>query len=645
MGNKPSVTDPDQVYRPINVDEPAKSPGLSGNNFKVLLHKHWRAILALTAVLLVIITVAVVLSVVLLRDKKANPSTSVFNGPDVNGDVGGAPADQFGLPQIITNPLSTDTAFGTRLFVHDAGYLCVVSKTAGGEALNFYQTDINGGSLSPQQRINLYEYLPSGYVVCDGMFAPIFNINDEVYYLFLSVGPASGGSIPPPDAAAGTTNYATNVLLIAMDTTVGVTNSLVWQVTDINADTDITSTLAASSGPSFNRTSLKIPFPGATFLWDATKPWIGTFGDLVKVILDDTEQIVKQSLYVRGSEFNPLLPGGNLYWFVLSGNGMTLSPQISLSFVIQDARLFLLQQCQADPTCAAATTTPEGKTPCPAFTKTPADYINGFASDFFVTTGQGKNNVLVAANSTGEDNCMIPNIAQPAAPQGYVQGYTFDSSSTDLGWIQPESSTNNVFNYRYPGTLTDKAVTPGFANSVAWIDNFVIVGQATPASNGNAQYLVYPWVTLPYDTSSDSLKLTSTMKPGGESAEPFKQTPLYRGGSGAPSQRYNLTVKDTNNNNNLLVTTWYNEAGDVISIQNPLKDATQPFTDFITIQNIGAGVSSQVATDPPVTKTGFAQDTNTWLSRTGLTIRLTTNDPKANAGQGRIIVWSKARSG
>ena len=71
-------------------------------------------------------------------------------------------------------------------------------------------------------------------------------------------------------------------------------------------------------------------------------PWYGSFGNKIQVVLDDNEAVTKQSLYVGGSEFDPNLPGGNLYWYVLQDN--TVSPNVVLLFTIgnsSDAFLLL----------------------------------------------------------------------------------------------------------------------------------------------------------------------------------------------------------------------------------------------------------------------------------------------------------------
>lgn len=613
---------------------------LDWTDFKVILREHWKVILGFSFVIAIIIAIAVVLSVVLKRHTEVIPTTTPFNGPDnINGDITDAPADQFGLPQIINNPISTDTNFGTQLFVHEAGYLCVVTEPVaaeGGQSLMFYQTNITG-NLQFQQRLDLFNYLPNNYQVCDGSFAPVFNVRDEIYYLFLSV----GNSVSSTDPSANITIYPEYVLLLSFDTTPNTSDSMIWKVQNINADSNfVASPSPAYGGVQYQITALKIPFPESTFVYDKKTPWVGTFGDKLRVVLDDNSTVVKHSLYVRGSEFDPTRPGGNLYWFVLTDS--SASPNINLQLVIQDARLLELKNCYDTPSCAATMETVDGKTPCPLtplLDKKPADYINGFGSDFFVTSGNGKKNVLVVSNPTMEDNCSIKNVPQPPAPKGYVQGYVWDSSG-NLGWVQQASGVPGSYNYRYPGTDKDPSIVGGFGSGVLWVDSLLMVAQGSPDSKGNAFYNAYEWTPTPFSASSSTIPTVGIARPG-EAAEPFQQTPQYPA-DGSPSQTYNTVMIPTQNKSNVLFTTWNKNPGDVITLQDPSELGNHQNSEFKTLQNIGASLSSGGGATPR-TRFGFGQGTGTWLSRTGLTVRLVTNDPLGDSGRGRIIIWSKVR--
>lgn len=613
---------------------------MTWTEFRLTVREHWKAAIGISvALVIIIVTIITVLVVVLKRDESSrpSPSISIFNGPDdINGDPNSKNVT-FGSPQIITNPFADVEKFGQRFFVHEAGFICATATVKGGAAdrsvLVFYYTNLQGNLEGPQ-RIDLYQLIPEGMTVCNGMFAPIFNRVDEVYYLFLSLGTVS--SEPTP----GQTVYASHVVLFVMDTSTG---NLQWQPSQVRINSAFQETLSGSQG---SIPAVRIPI--ATFQPDAKTPWIGTFGDKLQVVLDDNETTVKQSLYVRGSEFDPDQPGGNLYWFILGDN--STEPQLTLTFVIQDAKLLLLRECwnnTLSTDCQSKMVQGDGKTPCVPLVKTAADYINGFASDFFVSSGNGKANVLVAANSTGEDYCALPNVPQAASPKGYVQGYLVDSSSKiNLGWIQPEagSQSSQNFFYRYLAEAGDNKLSDGFGSAVSWLDNVLLVGQATPNSAGNAEYLTYNWTQTPNEND-----ILSRVNPGGASGAPsFPQTPLYRGGteaSPAASQRYNLTMKPTNDLNNVLFTSWFEGVGNVISLQQPVLENVTPFSAWVTNQSLGAEFSSQPSTaNPPITRFGFAQGTATWLSRTGLSVRIAFNDPAFNSFQGRFIVMSKSRS-
>jgi len=591
-----------------------KLPMITWGQFTDYINVHWKIFLGVgIAIIVVIIVVSLVLTLVV--NKSPSPTTS-FKGPsDINGDPP-KPGDLFSHPQIITNPNSNSNAvFGKAMFVHQAGYICVVSAQQlidGYQYLNFYTTDIHGNIKGPTNTIVL-DFLPINYVVCNGAFAPIFNIANEVYYLFVSVGvvDASGNM------------YATNILLYTFNTNPNAPNALKW------IQGNIQSTYAAKIG---SVSTLKIPFADSYFKWNSNTPYYGTFGDKIQVVLDDNEAVVKQSLYINGSENNPNFPGGNLYWFVLSDN--STSPSIIKIKVIQDAKLLLLKQQRE-----------AGFITCPQPTvNVPGDYINGFASDFFVSSGSGKSNVMLIANCTNQDYCALKDVDQPAAPKGYVQGYIPDTTN---GWIQPQSSLGSgFFFYRYIGALSDTNIpNNGFGYSVGWIDSHLVVGLASSPNSAppkNAQFFVYEWLQQPF--SNGQLIRLGTI-PTDPNHPLFLQTDLYP--ISVSTLRFNLFGQELNDDNLIMITTWYDQKGDVISIQDPIVPKEQPDSKFSPIQNIGNDFSSQASID--LTRCGFGQYTNTWLSRTGKTVRMAINDPffldsTSSYYQGRIIILTKSRT-
>jgi hypothetical protein len=580
--------------------------------FKDYVREHWKIFVGVAVGVIVAIVAISLILVFTLNKKDVSPTTS-FKGPkNINGDVIKS-GDTFGFPQIISNP-NGNAGFGKNMFIHEAGYICVTSSSnflGGTPILNFYMTNLSGNIVGPTNTFVL-DFLPSAYsVVCNGTFAPIFNVANEVYYFFLSIGYQDQTTLNA---------YATNIIMYTLDTNPKSPNALTW------VQSNITSIYSQKIGPV---TTLKIP---SSYVWDQNVPYYGTFGDKIQVVVDDNENVTKHSLYVNGSESSPNAPGGNLYWFVLSNN--TSNPDITLIRVIQDAKLLLLKQQRES-----------GQISCPVPTvNVPGDYINGFASDFFVSSGNGKDNVMVIANCTNQDYCALQNVDQPAAPKGYVQGFLPDATN---GWIQPESARGSgYFLYRYIAALSDTGIpNNGFGYSVGFVNNHLIVGLATsPNTNPpkNAKFYVYNWVPQPF--SNGSLTLLTTIDPATWSSAPFLQTDVYP--ISTITNRYNLFSQAINDDNQVLVTTWYNNLGNVISIVDPIVPNQAPYSVFIPIQNIGTDYSSQTSSlTIPMTRIGFAQNTNTWISRTGLTTRLAFNDPLYANGTilGRIIILSRLR--
>lgn len=588
--------------------------------------EHWKPIVIVSLVVIAIIVgISITLVFVLKRKPVPSASVPVFNGPEVNGDPS-QNSNQFGYPQVIPNPLPATIGFGRNMFVHDAGYIAVTLErsSTSPQSMLFYYTNLDGVIQGPQEIV--MNFLPSGYKVCNGAFAPIFNITNEVYYLFVSVGPIG----------ANGNMYPAYVVLFSLNTAV---TSNVWALSNI------TTTYSKTLG-----TTTTMRLPSSSFTWPNSSigPWYGTFGAQIQVVLDDNEAITKQSLYISGSEFDPNLPGGNVYWYVLQNNNP--SPSIVLLFTIQDAKLLMMKNqggCPSGcPSCTGG---------CATIDNTSEDICtNGFGSAFYVTSGSRSNNIMVIANSTAQDNCVLAGSNQPCAPKGYIQGYLLVSQGGSQSWAQPMSGSN-TFLYRYIGAMSDPnligsvayngdSVTfGGFGNSVTIVSGNLIVGQGQPNKKSECTFLVYNWAAAPFQDSQ--LTPIGTIDPTNTGATaPFSMTAMYP----INTLRYNQGVKTiADGSNQLLATSWYCPAqADVIAVMNLGDDS---FTSFTAAQTLGSGYSSQT----PVACTssgsqslvGFAQGTYTWISRTGATVRLATNDPYHAGGSGRIIIFTRKRQG
>jgi len=587
------------------------------------LKKHWRIILICSVIGLIIVVTVIVCVVVLVVNKPASSPVYQFNGPpNINGDVNGGDGI-FAVPQFVTNPTSDLVGFGEMVFTHPAGYICVVGETAAGvQSLLFYYTDIRGAIQGPQ-RIDLPFLSQPATRVCNGAFAPIFNVIDEVYYFFLTVGSWI------KDVNNVTTLYSQNVILFSLDTAVTATE---WKISDIQSP--FTTTLQQTG--TIQVKALRIPIN--SFTPDVARPWKGTFGDNIQVILDDTftNSLPKQSLYLSGSMYNTDQPGGSLYWFYLADN--STSPQIIFKNQIQDAKLLLLKDLppsDLSPGCTAFSPVDINSIPQSTF-------INSFGSSFFVTSGLGAQNILLVGNVTGEDYCSIVGSEQPDAPNGYVQGFTFDQTVGEGIWKQNITS-NKSFQYRYIPQGDNTLV--GFGYTCAWFNNFVIIGTAASPLLPDKQvnFPVYRWDKNPVQ-NNQIIDRTTTIAP----TAPFVQSNLYPVSSVTDvNLRYNMTLFDSSDGNDLILTVWNSETGNnVISVQNPFISGKAPYSQYETVQNLGADISTATpdATSflhNPQTRTGFGQGTNTWTSRTGLSVRLLTNDPNFNNGSGRFVVYTK----
>lgn len=616
---------------------------VSWHDTQAFFIEHWRPLLIVSLVVVVIV-VAISLTLVLVLKRKPTPTPSAppFNGPlDVNGDPA-QNSNLFAYPQLLNNPVAGATLFGANTFVHEAGYLAASVTLPGSDALQavlFYYTNLSGELQGPQSMV--LDFLPSGYRVCNGVFAPIFNRNREVYYLFLSVGTVSAsGNVCP--------RY---VIVCSLDT---ATTSNAWTIGNVN--TEYAETLSNPARSSQEVVAMKLP--NHDFVWDAARPWYGTFGAKLQVVLDDNEAIVKQSLYISGSEFDSNLPGGNLYWFVLLNNDT--DPQVALLYTIQDAKLLMMQQ-QGSNCPAVVCTDCTGKgTSCVTFDSTSEQAcVNGFASDFYVTSGSRANNILVIANSTPQDNCVLGGSQQTCAPKGYIQGYILTSQGVTQSWVQPRNGLNN-FQYRYLGISSDPSLQGGtttfggFANSVSVINGSLFVGQGVPEPQSNAglpglgTFLVLPWVSSP-NANGGNLNPTSVLKPTAGAAAPFLLSDMYP--LSAEGLRYNQGVQLINDGSNqLLATSWFAPApADVLSVQTPSggsssgSGSSSQFASFELVQSLGAGYSSQSAASPQQSLVGFGQIAGTWLSRTGASVRLVFNDPSHNSNSGRLVVLTRKR--
>lgn len=619
--------------------------------FKLLWREHWKmGILVIVVAVAVIAAITTALIFTIGQPNITGPS-STFNGPaDINGDPAGLNSNVFEVLQVIDNPIDGAPGFAVQSFVHDAGFIAVVKNIptapqSTSQVIVMFSTNLDGV-------IELETTLPvpEGYTVVDGGFAPIFNLVNEVYYLFVSVGvvcqsPDCNALDPSVD---GRQLLGRRVLLFSYDSH---PNARQWVAADFRGDSVL---LDPNVG---GHVALKLP--RSDFTWNPSQPWIGTFGDKLQVVLDDNNTTQVQSLYVRGSEVVAREPGGCLYWYLLIDNNV--NPQIQFNLTIKDARLLLLYQANQAGLIGARPT------------KLPVDYANGFASSFYVTSGRGRNNLLVIANPSNDDYTELKfsngGSGGPGMPNGYVQIYVLSTSDPNIGWTQSSiSGAPGRYHLRYNGQRTPGGAFParGWCYAVGVVENFLMIGGNAEQTNpvvacstqkqpqGKfAEFEV--WVIGDLSTQcSSSESCDSNQSYRGSLVLDFGFQPaLYYGAAESIAMRYNHVIRPIENNN-ILVSVFNNGPGNTITITNYTdSDSSKsgssdlPFTCFEKIQDIGANENSGEPLDTIIARYAFGQGLGWWYSRTRGTLYLAVTDPigprtpTGNPGAGRLIIYAK----
>lgn len=616
---------------------------MTWQEFQLVVKEHWKVIVIVVVVLVcVIVAIAVSLALTVGRDDDDNnnngsvtPTVSrMWNGPpQLNGDPPNLDSSTFTELQIVDNTYGN--TLGSQTYVHDAGFVAMLNNVAGDgsgiEQLVIFQTNLEGKLefLQTLTDIPNKDAQNRDLVVVDGAFAPIFNVLNEVYYLFLTLGVAfdnstCGASINNNNCNGacvegnlGTNLLGTHCILYAYDTS---DSNARWRLSSMNSIYTSNLQPRGNTNPNDAIDALVIPVPQSLFQWNSNTnencPFIGTFGDKIKVVTDDNDSARKHSVYIRGSEYSSAEPGGGLYWFFLTDN--TVNPNVQFNFVIKDAKLSELNEQNVP-----------GKP-----LKVAPDYINGFGADFFITTGLGKNNVLLISNPTNEDYGQLPGVSQPAMPNGYVQAYTLDQTNPNLQWVQKLLSPDNFAN-RFDGVrVIDGVSTPpesGFGTSCAFTDNVVIIGSASPLG-ATAEFLVFQFNSLDFVGSA---KLQFSFVP-----DLYPQVTV-----GSPLfARYTQFIVPTESD--VLFSVFNNGPGNMIEIATPNdgQDGSKPFSSFRSVQVLDSQRNSQLPSTPFLTRYAFAQGLGLWTSQTGETVFLAVNDPVFDANKGRIILYGKKPS-
>lgn len=580
----------------------------------------WLAILLVVGALILLVGSAVSVALWAVGNR---------SGPSRNPQDLAAGTGSFGQPVYVANTFQDFSLFGNWSFVHPSGYLAAVmqSTTDQSLAVAFYSCGPDGTPNLTPQVVSL-DFLPATYLVCSGAFFPTFGYLNEVYYLAISVGPSfSNPATAQTPAGTGTMSLTCPVcvLMFSFDTS---QTTPTWQLASVQSDY----TTSFTSG---NTTVTGLALPVPNFTYDATSVstgTVGTFGNYIQAVLDDTTSPYKQSLYVSGSEYSVDFPGGSVFWFVLTNN--SANPTVKLVAQVQDAKLLMLRQAYLGGTL---TTTP--------YSKTTSDYVNGFGASFYVTSGYGSNNLLIVSNNTAEDYAQLPGVAQPAAPYGYVQGYTIDTATGT--WVQ-STTTTDVFDYRYIAD-GDNGLGDGFGYGVSWFNNSLVVGYGTtPSANSKVgQFTAYAWAkTPPRDSGTDRLVALGTMNPN-TSSSTFVETPVWPTAYVAATytMRQNVQIQPLGDSNMIFCTApiYTAATGNPVTIQQAVGTGKGGLnTAFTTVQNIGYLTGATRAASGYSDRSGYAQSVGSFISSDETNVVLVMSDPFSNGG--RLAIYAKTRA-
>lgn len=320
--------------------------------------------------LLVLIAAGVTTFLLLTRHRTANaapiPDTSPPPGDSSDGYKPITPPIMtfFGPPQRLRHPTGdASEIFGTRMWVHDAGFVVVASDTK----LYFYFTNTRGAlqydrtisvtDLLTAEEKTLFALYNVNPVIVSGCFAPSLEDLDQEYYLVLSVGHFIG-------------DYRFGRVLVLM-----TYDGLRWRTDDFNR-LEIPDALFSPFGDT-------TPEAGATL-----NPQRAV-GQTIKIVVDKTSASgnANHHVYVNATNAIESQPGGSVLWFSIVDGAATFLAQIN------DSRLQAIYEASGrDDTTIR-------------WPVTPLDYLQSFGAEFLIDSSDSDPDaaVLCVSNLSTED--------------------------------------------------------------------------------------------------------------------------------------------------------------------------------------------------------------------------------------------------
>lgn len=470
----------------------------------------------------------------------------------------------FETAQTINSPYSGSTMnFAKMVWVHDSGIIASYDEpiTVGTNPnISFYRINSNGSIVRTQQ-------VSIDFNVYYGSFAPEMSVSDEVFYLYLSTrDDLTNNELPPR-----------KIYVMAYDSSKKGRTNGVW-----------TAPTLLIEHPFFTDAEYAVNV-------GAGNSYYGTFGEYFVSVVDTFSLAPRQSIYIRGSEYDTSFPGGNIFWYILNDNEVVPSVDTAPQQTIQDAKL---RQLSLDSTQIT-------------FVNTPGQLLNSFGIRFLVVDG-----LLIVANPSGEDNGQISS-AQPAAPNGYVQIFkSRSSSSSGVSWYQPTNSTGTFFTHRYIPPTDDPA---GFGYSLGYRNTFLLIGNLN--SDIIRSYNVSEIPRLRGSISTGTLFTATSI-----------DSLVFAG---------KQTIEFTDNYNFVFINRNLSTGSSIVYVNAWDGTAVEPFTVFEITQTMGNTQNSNSgilgSTQP---YHGFGQ-TGTSNYKTDVEILLITADPYYSSNEGRIVVYSQ----
>jgi len=599
-----------------------------------------------------------------------------YNGPDgVNRSVLLERSEQESESQYLDldkiNGNRTTGRVGRVVAAHDNGILVStvdVPASFASQRIRFYRVGEDGKMKDTQT-------LEVGAWVVNMQFCPMFNIRNEVYYLYVSVNTRLRGPVVGSLGMA----VADEVRLYTCSTNTADQTGLQWNR---------------------SQTTLTHPFYRDEWgkgLFNGVTPFHGSFGDrlMVSARLEQTFMTHTHELFVVGTDYpGSSAPGNGIYWYVMdtssnstrdSGVSFSMDPIPLYLSTIKDAKTSDLRRIGKAHNYEANARSRE-------------DILCGFGHQMIEHRSTSGGRVLIVSNP-GKDDVDIR-----GGNSGYVQAFEFaGDSNTGVAWPQPFAGNASELDYRFRWSCRTPSTpySAGFGVGLCAIqDHLLITCAAFQTQNADeARRGVTRLSHTTFDMSRFTQQTgTTTVEPefiavtGAAGGSVFVLGPHFTNVSGtavneaapegtppvpaitrleihgtmcttAPA-RYDAPVISGNMQNMyathrigtpyhhrifmldddelLVATPCLSPAGKAVTLYRMTFKSPDPFFGMEVAQHFpNVPVTNPTSADLTIPFAACGQYCCSWLSANGTTRFLAVNDPHAADGAGAIYVYAK----